>query len=294
MKTTAVNGNGSSIQVTDPCDLDQPNVLRPNFLRQDLPEVLESLATVRRYQRGQEIYGQEDPSDCWYRVISGVLRRFAIRPNGRRQIMDFLLPGDFFGFAGGDEHHCFYVEAVVADTVIASYPRRRVEMLADSDPGVGRLIRQKAFEAITRLQAQIGILGRTRAPEKVGSFLIEMAARCPRGTDDRLVLPMSRYDIADYLALSVETVSRAMTELKRRDRIALTGTRRVMIVDRNALQETDSDDSLERAKPAEITKCVERRKSSAGQAGVARGRDADTRGCAIGRIIATSRHSLND
>jgi hypothetical protein len=80
-----------------------------------------------------------------------------------------------------------------------------------------------------------------RAPEKVGSFLLDMATRCACGPTDKLVLPMSRYDIADYLALSVETVSRAMTDLQQRGAIALTGTRRVTIVD-HAFQEADTDD----------------------------------------------------
>ena len=86
-----------------------------------------------------------------------------------------------------------------------------------------------------RLQAQLRILGRTRAPEKVGSFLLDMAARCACGPTDNLVLPMSRYDIADYLALSVETVSRAITDLKQRRAIALAGARRLTIIDREVL-----------------------------------------------------------
>ena len=163
-----------------------------------------------------------------------MLRRFAVRPDGRRQITDFLLPGDFFGFAGGHQHHVFSVEALT-NGVVACYPSRRVEMLAACDPQVAQLLRQKTFDAMGRLQAQVRILGRTRAPEKVGSFLLDMAARCARGPTDNLVLPMSRYDIADYLALSFETVGRAMTDLKQRGAIALAGARRLTIIDREAL-----------------------------------------------------------
>jgi hypothetical protein len=89
---------------------------------------------------------------------------------------------------------------------------------------------------------QLRILGRTRAPEKVGSFLLDMAARCACGPIDNLLLPMSRYDIADYLALSGETVSRAMTDLQQRGAITLAETRRVTIVDHSAFQEADNDD----------------------------------------------------
>jgi CRP/FNR family transcriptional regulator len=119
------------------------------------PASLEALATVRRYERGQAIYGQDDSAEFWYRVVSGLLRRFSIRPSGRRQIVDFLQAGDFFGFAGGDELHGFCVEAVAVGTVVASYPRARVETPADSDPRVGQFIRQRALSAIHRPQGQI-------------------------------------------------------------------------------------------------------------------------------------------
>ena len=195
---------------------------------------LDSVMTLTPCRCGQEIYGQEDPAECWYRVVCGALRRFAVRPDGRRQIVDFLLPGDFFGLVLRDEHR-FAVEAIAKGTVVARYPRRQVEALADSDPEVGRLIREVAFETISRAQARTLILGRTTAAEKVGSFLLEMAERWAGATVDAFVLPMSRYDIADYLALAAETVSRALTDLTRRGAIALVRAHRVRIVDRDAL-----------------------------------------------------------
>jgi len=210
----------------------------------DPPEALEDLARITRCRRDQEIYRQEDPVESWYRVVSGVLRRFAVRPDGRRQIVDFLLPGDCFGFAGGDERHHFAVEAVTNGTTVTCYPRRRVERLAESNPEVAQAVRAMTSQAISRLEAQILILGRTRAPEKVGAFLLDMVVRWSHRerAATRVVLPMSRYDIADYLAVSVETVSRAMTRLKNRGAISLAGTRRVTIVDRDALDEGDEND----------------------------------------------------
>lgn len=230
--------------------------------RRDLAQLLEPLATMRRCHRGQEIYGQEDSAECWYNVVSGVLRRFAVRPDGRRQITDFLLPGDFFGFASGRQHHVFAVDALTR-SVVACYPCRRVEMLAACDPLIAQLLRQKMFDAMGRLQAQLRILGRTRAPEKVGSFLLDMAARCACGPSDNLVLPMSRYDIADYLALSVETVSRAMTDLQQRGAITLAGTRRVMILDRHAFQEPDNEDLPGRARPTTAASRIARPRDTA-------------------------------
>jgi CRP/FNR family nitrogen fixation transcriptional regulator len=202
---------------------------------------LDAVSSIMSCRRGQEICHQGQPAEHWYRVIAGVARRCAVRPDGRRQIVGLLLPGDFFGFTVGEEYD-FSVEAVMEGTVLASYPRRRAEMLADSDARVARELREVAFEALSRLLAQLLILGRVTASEKVGSFILEMAARTSDGHADRVVLPVSRYDIADYLAVSVETVSRSLTDLKQRGVISLSGTRIVKIVDREALEDGDSDD----------------------------------------------------
>src|SRR5258707_9236586 len=110
-------------------------------------------------------------------------------------------------------------------------------MLADADPLLGREIRQVAFLALARSQAKLLILGRITALEKVGSFILEMASRLSPERGNSVPLPMSRYDIADYLAVSVETVSRSLTDLKQRGVIKLSGTRIVRIVNRDALED---------------------------------------------------------
>src|SRR5919109_955092 len=148
---------------------------RPERCRAPL-EVIESLAAIMAYRRGQQIYGQKDPVEHWYRVVSGAARKSALLADGRRQILDFMLPGDFFDLTARAKH-AFAVEAIVEGTIVVRYPRRRLEMLADSDPEFGQLIREMAFETISRLQARILILGQMTALEKVGSFVLEMAER---------------------------------------------------------------------------------------------------------------------
>jgi CRP/FNR family nitrogen fixation transcriptional regulator len=197
---------------------------------------LQALAQIAHCRRGQEICVQSRPADHWCRLISGAARRYVGRPDGRRQIVDLLLPGDFFGFTSVDKYD-YTVEAVANGTIVAIYPRRRVEMLADQDPQLARDIRQIAFEGLSRLQAQLMTVGRVTAIEKVGAFLLEMAARQSGGTADRVTLPISRYDIADYLGVSVETVSRSLTDLKQRGMITLSGTRAVRILDRDGLED---------------------------------------------------------
>jgi CRP/FNR family transcriptional regulator, nitrogen fixation regulation protein len=192
---------------------------------------VDSLASTKRYGCDQEICGEACPAVYWFRVISGGARRCVSRADARRQIVELLLPGDFFGFCARNEYD-FSVEAVAEGTRIACYPRRRIEAMADA---LARELRMLAFEAISRSQAQL-LIGRLTATEKVGGFLLAMSGRLSVGPADVVALPISRYDIADYLAISVETVSRSLTELRRRGLIAFTGTRRVRIIDRNSLE----------------------------------------------------------
>lgn len=191
-------------------------------------QALQSIAFSRSYGTGQEIYGSGDPAQDWHRVTQGAARKCLILSNGRRRIVDFLLPGDFFGFGVRNAHH-FSVEAIAQPTVVQSYPRGRFEALAECDGATARAVREMAFEALARAQASALILGRVTAPEKVLSFLLEMADRSGEGDRAHVALPMSRYDIADYLAISVETVSRALSHLKRQGAIRFETTRRIKI-----------------------------------------------------------------
>jgi CRP/FNR family transcriptional regulator, nitrogen fixation regulation protein len=199
---------------------------------------LDAMAVLTVCRRGREICVESCSAEHWHCIISGAARRYVLRADGRRQILGLLLPGDFFGFTLGDKYD-YTVDAVTEGTVVASYPRRQVEMLADSQPRIARELRQLAVEALVRVDAQLLMLGRVTATAKVGAFILEMARRSARGDEDCVALPVSRCDIADYLAVSVETVSRSLTDLKRRGVITFPGTRKVKIIDRSALEESD-------------------------------------------------------
>jgi CRP-like cAMP-binding protein len=186
--------------------------------------------------RGEELHSWEGEGEYWYRVISGAAKYYIVLPGGRRQILDLLLPNDFLGSSPHPPHYCT-LEAVVNDTVVACYPRKSVEALARTNPEIGSQVQAMARETVSRMQELILILGRTTAREKVGAFLLKMAERTSKLPSDRFVLLTSRYDIAEYLALSVETVSRSLTELRHGGLISLAGPRRVKIMDRQRLEE---------------------------------------------------------
>jgi CRP/FNR family nitrogen fixation transcriptional regulator len=199
------------------------------------PKLVDSVAALTPCCRGQMIYDEGAPVECWYRVVSGTARRFILRSDGRRQIIDLLLAGDVFGF-GARGTHAFTAEAIRDGSVIARYPRTRLQALVRSDPRIAQEVQEMALEETRRLQNLILILGRTTAQEKVGAFLVHLAERLAGGPADHMILPISRYDIADYLALSVETVSRALTSLKRSGLIKFAGTRQVAMINRDAIE----------------------------------------------------------
>ena len=186
-------------------------------------------------RRGQVIPQPGGPIDCWYRVLAGAAEKCAILADGRRQIVDLVLPGDFFSFScRTDGQH--FIEAIVDDTLIACYSRARVEKVADLNPEVARVIGEVAFAAAARAERQILILGQMTAAEKVVAFLISMVERLSGDGGDEVTLPVSRYEIADFLAISAETVSRSLTELKHRGAISIEGTRKIRILDRGSFE----------------------------------------------------------
>jgi CRP/FNR family nitrogen fixation transcriptional regulator len=195
---------------------------------------LDPVASIVHCHRGHEIPNSSGPAGHLYYVIVGAVRRCTIRSDGRRQILDLMLPQDFFFVF--DSRRDGTIEAAAEDTVLASYPGARIEQMTERDPLFARELRAVALQSLTRSQNQLQIVGGTTAIEKVGSFLLSLDGR---GSEKRgqVELPVSRYDIADYLAVSVETVCRAITDLQHRGVIALVGTRTVMILNRGVLED---------------------------------------------------------
>jgi CRP-like cAMP-binding protein len=190
---------------------------------------VDSLRKLLAYRRNQQIYGTDGGTENWYCVLSGAVRTSILLADGRRRIVDFQMSGDFFGFRAR-HNDSFAAEAIVPGTRVACYPGHALGMIADSNTLLSRRMREIALESISRSQARLLILGRVTALEKVRGFLEEMAQRSFDQREQAIVLPMSRYDIADYLAISVETVSRALTELKRRGSIKPASTRCIRMI----------------------------------------------------------------
>jgi CRP/FNR family nitrogen fixation transcriptional regulator len=147
-----------------------------------------------------EIFGEGEPPDYVYKVLSGSVRTYRLLADGRRQISAFHLPGDLFGLESGEEHSCS-AEAINHSSVLL-VKRGTLLAVADRDPSVARQLWRITARALHQSQDHSMLLIKS-AQERVASFLLEMAGRLSGAS--AVELPMTRQDIADYLGLTIET-----------------------------------------------------------------------------------------
>jgi CRP/FNR family nitrogen fixation transcriptional regulator len=161
------------------------------------------------YKKGAEIYGEKDPAEYVYQVKRGAVRSYKLLTDGRRQIGAFHLVGDIFGLENGGMHR-FTAEAVIKTTV-RFISRRSLERAAEGNTVVARNLIGMTASNLEHAENHMLLLGRKSSLERVAAFLLEMDRRL--SGSDVMTLPMTRQDIADYLGLTLETVSRALSKL---------------------------------------------------------------------------------
>lgn len=184
------------------------------------------------YRRNEEIFGQGEPASYVYRVVSGAVRTVRFTSEGRRQVMAFHLPGDVFGLEMEDTH-MLSAEAV-NDAEVSVVRRSLIDRAAAQSVEAAHALMGLLSRQLATAREHTLVLGRKGADERVAAFLLEIGARlAPRR---EIELPMSRADIADYLALTIETVSRSFTQMERNHAIDLPSSRHVVVRDRSALE----------------------------------------------------------
>jgi CRP-like cAMP-binding protein len=199
------------------------------------PGAIEFMGAAMSYPRNAEIYGESESADYLYKVVSGAVRTYKVLNDGRRQIGGFYLPGDLFGLEFGEEH-TFSAEAVTEAKVLV-IKRSAMVALAARDHEVAHQLFTLTGRELHRVQVHMLMLIKS-AQERIAGFLLEMADRATVGT--AIELPMSRQDIADYLGLTIETVSRTLTSLEGSAAIAISSSRRIVLRDRSALSRMNS------------------------------------------------------
>jgi CRP/FNR family nitrogen fixation transcriptional regulator len=193
---------------------------------------LEPFASTVRAERDEEIFSQGEAAGSCYLVVSGCVRTVRLLEDGRRQIGEFLLAGDLFGWEALDEHD--FAAEVVTPVTLRRYPRGSLEALADRDRDCARWLRELSARRLLAGRDHMLLLGRKTASERIASFLLQMARRMASGGRALIELPMGRADMADYLGLTIETVCRGLTQLREHGTIAVDRTK-VAIRDHRAL-----------------------------------------------------------
>jgi len=190
-----------------------------------------------KYRRGSEIFGDAEPAEYLYQVVDGAVRSYKLLSDGRRQIGSFHLAGDIFGLENGEAHR-FTAEAIV-DTTVRLAKRASLANVAEQDATVARDLLNMTATNLQHAEDHMLLLGRKTALERVAAFLLEMDRRLTAA--GVMALPMCRRDIADYLGLTLETVSRALSTLHDKDVLGFIGQtqRQIVLLDRRRLAEFD-------------------------------------------------------
>jgi CRP/FNR family transcriptional regulator len=204
----------------------------------DRLEEFRNLGWTLKLAPGQALFHEGDPATRVFTLTKGSLKLYKLLADGRRQVTGFLHPGDFLGISVDDEH-AFSAEAL-EPSQLCWFPRARFDDFVEDQPRMERELYRMAAHELAAAQQQFVLLGRKTASERLASFLLLLADRTSAADGKKSLvvrLPMSRSDIADYLGLTKETVSRVISALKRDRIIRLESLEMICILDRGGLEQ---------------------------------------------------------
>jgi len=210
-------------------------------------ENLDSIKYYRNFQAGQTVIWSGDPMDFVASVVSGIATLTQTMEDGRTQMVGLLLPSDFVGRPG--RAHASYDVVATTDIVMCCFRRKPFEEMMARTPHIAQRLLEMTLDELDAAREWMLVLGRKTAREKIASLLAIIgwrdAALHLRGRVGSLTfdLPLTREAMADYLGLTVETVSRQISALRKDGVIVLEGKRRVIVPDMNRLLEEAGDDS---------------------------------------------------
>lgn len=198
---------------------------------------MRSLGTMQRLRPEQTVFHEGDLARRVFMVTQGALKLYTLLADGRRQVTGFMFPGDFLGVSV-DEEYAFTVEAL-EDSELWWFSREAFDRFLGEHRQVERELYRLAAHELAEAQRQMVLLGRKSAAERLASFFLSLLERAERASgvqETSFKLAMSRVDIADYLGLTKETVSRMLAHLRSRRLIRLQAQNRVEVLDRAGLR----------------------------------------------------------
>lgn len=181
---------------------------------------LQKFAIRKIYEPGQALFWEGDRSEFVYKLLHGAIKGYKLLSNGRSQIARFAIGGDLLGHPAFDSY--VYTAEALSRCEVLQFPRRRFELTAEQDPQLRKALGALLAQELHETQKQVLLLGRMAAMERVSQFLVDFAERAggpirpdAEGGAQLVELPMTRADIADYLGLTIETVSRIFSRFRR-------------------------------------------------------------------------------
>jgi len=200
------------------------------------------ISSLRKLRPGEVMFAEGTDAEAIYEVVRGMLKIYKLLPDGRRQVTGFLSAGHLVGLA--HDHLYLYTAEAITPVTACRYPRARFECLVDEVPGFAMRLLAATSDELRAAQDQMVLLGRKAAEEKLASFLQTMGQQRGGGEDpEEVLLPMTRADIADYLGLTIETVSRTLSKLRSDGVIEIPCTSSIRLRDRHRLQRLAACDS---------------------------------------------------
>jgi CRP-like cAMP-binding protein len=203
--------------------------------------VLETLGTLCRFTKNEMLFAQGDEAEAAYKILSGAVRLLRVTGDGRRQIIGFRLPGDILAL--DCEGVCTMTAEAVGSVTAVRCSRARIDRSIAERPQAREELSRLLWREVKDLQQHLVVLGCQTAMERVASFLAQLARRAGARDGSAIELHVSRKDIADYLGLTLETVSRTLSELRRRGVIDFPKSRQVQIKSLGRLRELTADAS---------------------------------------------------
>jgi len=211
-----------------------------------IQQSLQQVGARIRFTRGETIFCEGDDANQVYKLISGAVRLCKYKSNGRRHVADFMLESDFFGFTKCAEHDL--TAEAVTDVIVVSYPRNQIERLGSETPAIERHFTALLSKRLFTLEHHLVVLGCQSAKERLASFLVRLSQRSGLLPGERLEVPMGRQDIADHLGLTIETVCRALSELKQMGLIVVPNANQLILKDVEGLRRLAEGESADDGK----------------------------------------------
>jgi CRP/FNR family transcriptional regulator, anaerobic regulatory protein len=226
--------NSARNDLCDHCAVKQFSICAK--LNSDEQKRLTAIMNTVEVDASRAIFDETGPADYVYNVTVGAVKIYKLLPDGRRQVTGFLFPGDFLGLTH-NKTYAYSAEALIP-TKLCRFARPKLEALLDEVPKLEQRLLGMASHELAAAQDQMVLLGRKSARERVVSFLLLLSNEAMRRGQpgNPVVLPMNRHDIADYLGLTIETVSRTLTQLKTQRLIELLDEKRVRLANPETLR----------------------------------------------------------